>query len=457
MKDLFPGFYGRTKEEFSLLWQEGNFIFDANMLLNVYRYQEETRKRFFEILEKLIERIWVPNQAIYEYQNNRLEIISHQPKVFGDVSTALKEAEKTLKGLEYLKEKHSFIKIDEIIDTPIKELSQANKKLSEGRDISKQEGEKLKSSDTYRDKLAQLFQDKIGTAYSREDLQKIYVQADKRLELNIPPGYKDKGKKTYGKYGDIILWFQLIDRARLDKKPVIFVTDDVKSDWFLQPQENNPHHRPRPELVQEMFVEAGVLLHIYPGYEFIDQATKFLKLKPEASVSEDAKEVTKRNALEEESLVERLIKESKTPKEIEEALKPLAIQAVSGWISKHKKNITYVLNFPDRIFPSIMITGINGDKTGIEIKVEFDFRGIIRELEYLVSYFNHKYRIDFENFALFIVYINESNAIQAADLIKVTKPSFPKSITKNMSIVIGYFVEDTFTFIDSFPSDFLDT
>ena len=83
MKELFPGFYERTEEELAMLWGEATFVFDTNMLLNIYRYKEETRNRFFEILEQLKERIWTPHQAIYEYQNNRLEVIGQQLKVYG--------------------------------------------------------------------------------------------------------------------------------------------------------------------------------------------------------------------------------------------------------------------------------------------------------------------------------------------------------------------------------------
>jgi hypothetical protein len=82
MRDLFPGFYDRTAEELSMLWREATIVFDNNMLPNVYRYQEETRKRFFEILDQLQDRIWAPHQAIYEYQNNRLEVVSQQLKKY---------------------------------------------------------------------------------------------------------------------------------------------------------------------------------------------------------------------------------------------------------------------------------------------------------------------------------------------------------------------------------------
>ncbi len=116
-----------------MLWQEATLVFDTNMLLNIYRYQEETRKRYFEILEQLKERIWTPHQAIYEFQNNRLEVIGQQLKAYSEVSKALKDAQDLLKGLKHLNEKHRFIRIDEIIEDPIRVLAEANKNLSAGQ------------------------------------------------------------------------------------------------------------------------------------------------------------------------------------------------------------------------------------------------------------------------------------------------------------------------------------
>jgi len=304
MEELFPGFYDRTEEELSMLWQEATLVLDTNMLLNVYRYREKTSERFFKILEQLQERIWIPHQAIYEYQNNRLDVIGQQLKVYGEVSKALKSSQATLEVLEYLKERHRFIKIDEIIEDPIRVLAEANKKLTEGLQKGKQDFESLKVSDIYRERITHLFQGRIGEPYKRDRLLDIYRQADKRFELQIPPGWKDKSKKTYGKYGDVILWFQLLDYARIRNKPILFITDDVKSDWFLLAQESNGKASPRPELVQEMYEEAGVLLHIYPGYEFLEQASKFLSLTREPSISEDAKEVSAINS--EGGLIEKL-------------------------------------------------------------------------------------------------------------------------------------------------------
>jgi PIN like domain len=456
MRDLFPGFYHRTEEELSMLWREAILVFDTNMLLNIYRYHEETRKRFFEILEQFEHRIWIPHQALYEYQNNRLEVISQQSKVYGEVSKVLKEAQSLLLSLRHMEGKHSFIKIDDIIEAPIKSLREANDKLSTNQKTSKEEIEKLKVSDGYRERVAQLFQDKIGTPYSRESLFGIYKLADKRFELQIPPGWKDKGKKTYDKYGDVVLWFQLVDYAFLQKKPILFVTDDVKSDWFLPMQESNGLHRPRPELVQEMFVEAGVLLHIYQGYEFIDIATQSLKLKPEPRISEDAKEVTERNALEEEIGFIQAINSRRNLREIEEEITSKVTEAVINWLRK-RTSYKNIIPRPESKSRGFILVEPNGNNMGAKIKIEFDFRWIVREANYLLNHFAEH--------MLFVVYMDESNAIQAANLIERSKlisstPQkedlyFPDStvlyLPSGTSIIIGYFQADEFIFVGSYP------
>ncbi len=65
MRNLLPGFYKRSEEELSKIWQEGIFVFDTNMLLNVYRYKQKTRARYIEILDLLKQRnqLWIPYPA----------------------------------------------------------------------------------------------------------------------------------------------------------------------------------------------------------------------------------------------------------------------------------------------------------------------------------------------------------------------------------------------------------
>ncbi len=55
-----------------------------------------------------------------------------------------------------------------------------------------------------------------------------------RYDRKVPPGYKDVNKPEPDRYGDLILWLQILDKAEADKTAVIFVGDDQKEDWWRE-------------------------------------------------------------------------------------------------------------------------------------------------------------------------------------------------------------------------------
>lgn len=62
----------------------------------------------------------------------------------------------------------------------------------------------------------------------------LFVQKEKsRYYKEIPPGFKDgKTKDGIDKYNDLILWKEVLKYCRENDKNLIFVTDDVKPDWW---------------------------------------------------------------------------------------------------------------------------------------------------------------------------------------------------------------------------------
>jgi hypothetical protein len=238
MKDLFRGYYRPTKEEFDYLWNNCIFSFDTNILLNVYRYTPKTRERFFVILDKLQERIWLPYQVAYEYQKERLNVISQQLKPYSELQKSLDEhLEKFQEILKKYSTRHSFndfVDIKQVVGT----IERAYKRVKKILADSNSNYPNLLDQDDFRDKLTNLFDGKVGQPYSEEDLAKIYKEAGKRFKDDSPPGYMDSRgsnkKEPPECYGDVVIWFQLIDYARDQKKPLIFVTDDQKEDWWLE-------------------------------------------------------------------------------------------------------------------------------------------------------------------------------------------------------------------------------
>jgi len=293
MRKLFRGYYTPTEEEFAQLWKDCIFSFDTNILLNIYRYSPEARGRFFEILNKLEERIWITHQAASEYHRNRIDVISNQLRPYDEIQVSLDKSLKELQKLiEQYSKRHSF---STFIDSKqiVGVIDRAHKRVKKTlRDASLKYPD-LVNQDEVHERLTDLFDGKVGSSYAEEELLKIHKKADERFKKNLPPGYLDsrgdKKKQPPDSYGDVVIWFQLINYAKAESKPVIFVTDETGEDWWLKHQGKTIS--PRPELRQEMFSESGTEFYLYTGDRFLDRASDFLQLTNKPEVIEEARNV----------------------------------------------------------------------------------------------------------------------------------------------------------------------
>lgn len=79
----------------------------------------------------------------------------------------------------------------------------------------------------------------------------------------------------------------MIAKAKADKRPVIFISDDVKEDWWWI-------HRgrkmgPRPELIEEFRAESGQEFHIYEFSQFLRfAAQRFAEIKASVEKVEES-------------------------------------------------------------------------------------------------------------------------------------------------------------------------
>ena len=261
MKEIFPEYYDLSEEDFSILWDNCIFVLDANILLKLYRYTPKTRGKFFEILNRLSSRLWLPHQVAKEYQHQRLNVIVEQ--------------EEKYKKMKETYERDPLEISDELYNRIIDEL---NNRIDEYKGLFQ--------NDTIRPVIDSLFEDKIGLPFSQHDIEELIKNGEKRYSNNIPPGYEDaRIKRDNQKFGDLILWLQTIKYACENKKPIILITDDRKEDWWWM------HHGkisgPRPELIKEFLSEINMIVHIYNSNRFIDLAEKYLDLKKDVEASKE--------------------------------------------------------------------------------------------------------------------------------------------------------------------------
>jgi hypothetical protein len=264
MKDIFAGYYQPTNDEFKNIWATCIFVFDANVFLNLYSYSPKATESFFDVLNKISDRIWVSHQAALEYQDNRLKKIATQEKTYEQISSILQQTQSDLEGL--LRDGHLSINVDSLLGTIESTFASVRGELSK----HKKRHPDLFRNDHIRNELTRLFQHRIGLSYSSDKLLEIYKVGELRYDNNLPPGYRDRKKddvKRYGdqviksKYGDLIMWFQTLDKAIATQCPVLFITDDRKDDWWWE--ENGKTIGPRPELVTDEGDSERFFLHVY--------------------------------------------------------------------------------------------------------------------------------------------------------------------------------------------------
>jgi len=266
MKENFIGYLRKTDDELKALWNDALISFDANVLLNLYRYSNETRKQIIKLLDKFSTRIFLTHQAGLEFHRNRFEVISDQEKVYKEFFSTIQKLDNELNS----KSKHPFLsyslqaKLNETLNDVKEDILSSEKYY---RDL-------LQKDDIYSE-IEKSFISKMDSEYPDETLNLLYEEGKKRFQNKIPPGYADeKDKESHRKYGDYILWKQLIDHAKKEQKSVLFITDEKKEDWWWK-LKNGRTIGPRQELVEEFKKETAMDFHLYSTDKFIEYGLSF--------------------------------------------------------------------------------------------------------------------------------------------------------------------------------------
>lgn len=283
MRNHFAGYFPPTETELKLLLLTCEFSFDANVLLHLYRYTKDTRDKFLEIMRKLKGRLWLPHQVVLEYMRRRLEAIWELPPLH---RAFIEKCENMVKAMEEECKRSPLFKrsaIPSIVKPHLEKAIAELKKLQA-------EHEDFSHNDPIRTQLDDLFHDAVGAPYPETEYAKKETAAVKRHKAKVPPGYMDRNKdqEKSPRIGDVLVWFQLLDHVGQAKKPLVFVTDDKKEDWW---EENGGKTiGPRPELRQEMY-EAGVQFYLYSPEQFLKYAQDVLAVPVEPKAFEEAKSV----------------------------------------------------------------------------------------------------------------------------------------------------------------------
>ncbi|MBR7988028.1 PIN domain-containing protein [Burkholderia cenocepacia] len=296
MKELFHGYYNPTNEELQNLWGTAIFVFDTNTLLNLYRYSDSTRENLLNLISKLNDNVSIPHQVAKEFFENRFHVIFEQVSAYKDLHREILAAEEQLiKTVQKLR-RHPTLDKDEVqqkVDFAFSSLKSEIKILEEKHPD-------LTQFDSVLDKVTAILSDKLRAPASEADQKTNEKWAEERFNKGIPPGTADKNKTGDKKLGDGLIWREILDLAKETSRPVVFVTDDVKDDWWLRI--NGRTIGPLPELRQEFYLIANQRFHMYRTEQFIKYGSEYFQLRVD------------NETLDEAAFVRELTKESHTPK-----------------------------------------------------------------------------------------------------------------------------------------------
>lgn len=311
MKEKFKEYLPITEEQKNAIWEHAPIVFDTNILFNLYRYSSSTRDDLLNVMTTNQDKLWLPYQVGFEYFNKREDIIDKMVKAH----EALKEKIDTFKNTltDFFNKDyshHPLIKRDDFFNAYDEAINGLKSRLDEWMHDMPSYNE----SDTILTRLLELYEGKVGDDYDDAKLKEIYKEGAVRYNEQIPPGYKDgKEKEHEGSrhmYGDLIIWHQIIDYAKDHNTDIIFVTEDLKEDWWYK--RDGEIISPRVELLKEFHKETDkdLLMLRQGGFLNAAQVEVSATTTEEVEVISDADKKAYANAVLGESL-QKMIENSK--------------------------------------------------------------------------------------------------------------------------------------------------
>ena len=252
LDDGFSGLIPQTNNEVRLAMDSALLSLDANVLLGFYRYGPAGQGALLDVLRAAGDRVWVSHQAAREFWRNRCSEIDDRNKATEEVSKALeKNQNSVLNSLANWAKQRAIPKELEM---------QVRERISAGfveviQLIEDEAGQAGRVSyDTVSDSvvtmLRELLDGKVGPRLPDEEHQAAVTEANRRVEAEIPPGYKDAEKTgDDGAAGDYLVWRQSVLEAKRRDLPLAIVTGDEKEDWWWR--HRGTFMGPRPELIEE--------------------------------------------------------------------------------------------------------------------------------------------------------------------------------------------------------------
>jgi hypothetical protein len=233
---------------------------DANVLLNLYRYNEQTTNDLLAIFARLGDRLAVPYQAIREFHRNRLTAIGNPEGAGQELRGALEKNQRSTNDALARWAKQVALDATELVrlQAVVSDAYEAVREAAGEADPDKVRTDTPAVRDRVLSRLATLLEGRVLAQPPEDVWTQLVEEGQRRVDQQRPPGYLDADKadaNPEGAAGDFLVYRQACEEAKRCELDLVIVTADEKEDWWWR-------HRsvaigPRPEMVNEFFELSG--------------------------------------------------------------------------------------------------------------------------------------------------------------------------------------------------------
>jgi hypothetical protein len=243
MRQRFGHFIPLAQDTVNQIWDAALLTVDANVLLDLYRYNEQTRSEILRALESFAGRLWISHQAAAEFFRNRSTVIANTDKEFDLADSELKQAAAVVDRI-----RGNRLVPRELVSTLASGIKPALDQARETLKATREAHPDYLTADPLLEQILTLFDGCVGPEPTGTELESLRKEAERRKSQKIPPGFLDESKNGDKSYGDYFLWAQVLAHAATQDRPVVLVTSERKDDWW---EKCKGRRLPRRELLED--------------------------------------------------------------------------------------------------------------------------------------------------------------------------------------------------------------
>lgn len=254
-----------TKLEFfkTLIDDERTIIvFDTSSLLHFFECSPDLAAKLIENLTTIEHKLWIPHQVYNEYINKKDSVKQREMNKFKNIiinyikhidSLESEYGKLHLRYRNYNINGINNLEVD--LNNSIEIIKERLTSFGRERASDEQENKLLFRKDNIETFINNIKDEgNVGTPFTLNELLSIYQEGEIRFKYAIPPGYKDRKKDTKelsntAKFGDLIIWKEILQQVQVHNRNIIFIMEDNKPDWWEI--DNNVLIGPRKELMKE--------------------------------------------------------------------------------------------------------------------------------------------------------------------------------------------------------------